>query len=103
MAVIEGIRVTIYKKIGVGDEAEYSYVGSDLTDENGDFSLASLPEGTYRLKFSDPAGAYITEYYNSKESLETANDIAVSAATTNASNDAILTTSSYVTGNVTDS
>ena len=102
MAIIEGIRVTIYKKIGVGEEAEYSYVGSDLTDVNGDFSLAGLPAGTYRLKFSDPSGAFITEYFNSKESLETANDIAVSAATTVAGKDAILSAASYIEGNVTD-
>jgi hypothetical protein len=102
MAIIEGIRVTVYKKIGTGDEAEYSYLGSQLTDENGDYSIGGLSAGTYRLKFNDPAAGFLTEYYDGKSSLDTANDIAVTGATTVAALDVILGAASYVEGNVTD-
>jgi hypothetical protein len=102
MAIIEGIRVTVYRKEGTGDEAEYSFMKSISTDENGDYSLSGLAAGTYRLKFSDPNGAYLTEYWNSKGSLETGNDIALSGATTAGGKDVVLGIASFIEGNVTD-
>ena len=102
MAIIEGIRVTVYKKVGVGEEMECSFVGSDLTDETGDFSIGGLAAGTYRLKFSSPDDTHLTEYYNDKESLETATDIVVTAAETVTGKDAVLGLSGFIEGNVTD-
>ena len=102
MAIIEGIRVTVYKKIGTGDEAEYSYLGSELTDVNGEYSIGGLSAGTYRLKFNDPDAGFLTEYYDGKSSLDTANDIVVAAATTLGSLDVILGTASFVEGTVSD-
>ena len=103
MAALENIRVTIYKKIGSGDEVEWDYVTSETTDASGNFSLSGLPAGTYRLKFNDPNGAYLTEYYDNAASLETATDIVVTAAATVTGKNAILGASAYVEGQVTDS
>ena len=102
MAAIEGIRVSIYRKIGVGDDIEYAYYGADNTDVSGEFSISGLPAGTYRLKFSDSNGAYLTEYFDGAASLDTATDIVVGAAATVTGKDAVLGAAAFVEGTVTD-
>ena len=103
MANLEGIKVTVYRKTGVGDDINFDYVTSETTDVNGDFSLAGLSAGTYRLKFSDPEGAYLTEYFDNKETLDLATDIVLTAAQTVTGKDAILGAAGYIEGTVTDS
>ena len=102
MALLEGIRITVYRKIGVGDDVEYNYVASVLTDENGNYSLSGLSAGTYRLKIADPNGAWLTEYFDGKESLDLANDIVLTAAQTVVGKDAVLGASAYIEGTISD-
>jgi hypothetical protein len=103
MANLQGIRVSIYLKQGSGDDTEWKYVTSTLTDANGDYSLGGLGAGDYRLKFNDPNDAYLTEYYNGKSTLDTADTINVTAATTVSGKNAVLGAASFVEGTITDS
>ena len=102
MANLENIRVTVYRKTGSGDEISFDYVTSELTDVNGAYSLSGLSAGTYRLKFSDSAGAYLQEYWDNKATLELATDIVVTAAQTVTGKNAVLGASAYIEGTVTD-
>jgi hypothetical protein len=101
MAALEGIKVQIYRKEGVGDEVSYSYVTSENTAADGTYTLSGLSEGTYKLKFSDPDGNYLTEYHDDKATLDLANEFTVTAAESVTGKDAVLGTAASVSGTVT--
>lgn len=52
----------------------YDFYGSPYarTDSQGNYHLANLPEGNYRLMVSDPTGNYATTYYNTSSLAENA-------------------------------
>lgn len=102
MANLEGITVTAYIKQYSGEDTQWAFAGSDVTGEDGSFSISGLTAGTYRLKFNDPNGSYLTEYYNNKNTLDEAGDIAVDAAETVTGKNAQLGASAYIQGTVTD-
>lgn len=103
MAGLQGMKVTAYIRSGSGDDEEWSYVTSTTTATDGTYALAGLNVGTYRLKFHDPDGDYLTEYYNNKSSLDKGNNIAVAATVTVSNVNAVLGQASYITGTVSDS
>lgn len=102
MANLEGMSIKIYIKEGTGDDVEWSYVTSETTDENGDYTLSGLGPGTYRIKVSDPEGDHLTEYYADASTLETATDIIIGDNETVSDVNIILGPSSYISGKVTD-
>ncbi len=102
MALLEGIKVTVYRKEGTGDDISWSYVTSTSTDAAGEYELTGLDAGTYHLKFSDADGVHLTEYFDGKTTLDLGTDIEVEAATTVAGKDAVLGTASKITGTVSD-
>ena len=98
MANLEGIRVTAFL---VDSAGTYNRVGSSTTDENGDFSINGLQGGTYKLKYEDPSGSWMTEYYSNAESLDLATGFSVIASETKAGIHATLSAASHITGTVT--
>ena len=74
---IDGIQATAY-------DANGNYITSTDTDGNGAYTLSDLPTGSYRVEFSNDydLGGYLTQYYNARSSLATADPITATAGQT---------------------
>jgi len=90
-------RVTDRGGGGIQDVTVYAYdLESNLryyqrTDENGDYTLANLSSGVYKVKFStEYVPAFEKEWYNDKPLYSTADEITVTAGTTTPGIDAVL-------------
>jgi 5-hydroxyisourate hydrolase-like protein (transthyretin family) len=72
------------------------------TDASGVYTITDLLSGTYYLKFDPPYGTgYLTEYYNDKRSLATADAIPVAFNLVVSNTNAALDTGGIITGHVT--
>jgi hypothetical protein len=82
-------------------------VASTQTNPSGVYTLNALPTGAYRVGFADcaadSAGSYVTQYYNGKATLASADPIAVTAGTTTSGINAAMVAHGEITGTVTDS
>ena len=85
---------------------------SDLSDANGVFRIDGVAEGIYKVRFSDPVGEYLPEWFNDKADEATADALVVNGDATVAGIDAALAnnpaavvdpTTVDLTGTVTDS
>jgi 5-hydroxyisourate hydrolase-like protein (transthyretin family) len=99
-APAEGVTVTAYQK--APGSSWRATITSTTTAANGSYDLGGLGAGTYRLGFSSYAGGFVAEYWNDAETLEAAQDVVVVGGATAANRDAVLATSSHITGTVTD-
>ncbi|WP_177428148.1 carboxypeptidase-like regulatory domain-containing protein, partial [Candidatus Venteria ishoeyi] len=72
------------------------------TDASGNYSLDGLASNSYKVKFGDVAGNYITEYYDNATTLDNAANV-VTAGNTVSDIDAQLATAGHITGTVTNS
>ena len=72
------------------------------TAADGSYDLGGLPTGSYRIGFSDDAGAYVGEYYNNKPTLDLADNVGVTAGATTSGINATLAVAGHVTGTVTN-
>jgi hypothetical protein len=60
-----------------------SLVMSSSTVANGQYTIASVAPGSYKVEFIDcKNAAYVTQYFNNKASLATANSVSVTGAVT---------------------
>ena len=65
---IGGIKVNVYAP---STASGYEFVNSDTTDADGEYALWDLNETKqYKLEFIDESGAWRTEYYNDKPTLD---------------------------------
>jgi hypothetical protein len=71
------------------------------TDDNGEYTIGSLPAGTYRVQFGDWNGDYLSEFYDNAPDLDSGTDIVVPAETTVTGIDASLANASKISGTVT--
>ncbi|MBA3874927.1 MAG: carboxypeptidase regulatory-like domain-containing protein, partial [Anaerolineae bacterium] len=63
---LAGVRVELYyKRLNQDSWSSDNPLVYTFTDGNGQFKLAGLGEGDYRLRFSDPNGAFASIYYGS--------------------------------------
>jgi hypothetical protein len=83
---LQDIEIEIYHWTGGG----YDWSKTTTTDASGNYHSGDIPAGTYRLRFHDNAGVYITEYYDDAPDLDSATDITVSAGSTTSDISAIL-------------
>lgn len=67
---LTGIMTTAYRQTG---PVSWEVAGTATTNSNGDYVVSNLAAGVYRLRFEDPAGSYVTEYWDDKFSFGTAN------------------------------
>jgi len=57
---LSGIHVSALRKAGSG----WRTAGSAVSDLGGEYTIGSLRAGTYRVKFADSTGVYVTEYWD---------------------------------------
>lgn len=69
---------TAFRKEGT----TWVWAGVATTGPTGAYRLVGLAEGTYRVRFSDPAGKYVTAYYESADKIDNATDVTVRAGHT---------------------
>jgi len=87
------VEVTAYDSRG-------SAVGSASVSEGGEYRLAGLPTGEYRLEFRDGFSTYQSEFYSGKHSLDTATPISVATGSTTAEIDESLSALGSIVGTV---
>jgi hypothetical protein len=92
---VENIDVNVY------DATTGNYISNDGTDSSGVYRLSGLAAGSYKLYFRDYSGIYLSEYYDDKPTLSSADPVTVTAGVT-ATVDAQLTRASVITGVVTE-
>jgi M6 family metalloprotease-like protein/uncharacterized repeat protein (TIGR02543 family) len=91
-------RVTNSGGGGIQSVVAYAYtaaggqVSYDHTDSNGDYEILSVASGSYKVYFSTTSapGDFISEYYNDKSTLGTADPVSVTAGETTSGTDAVL-------------
>ncbi|MFQ5576809.1 MAG: carboxypeptidase regulatory-like domain-containing protein, partial [Anaerolineae bacterium] len=93
-APLSGIWVSLYN---AGDD---SYRTGTATNISGTYRLDGLLAGGYKLQFWDGGGNYLSEYYNNRPDLASADPVTVTAGTTATAN-AALTAGAHITGTVT--
>ena len=71
---LERVRATAVSQSG----REYS----DLSDANGVFRIEGVAEGIYKVRFTDPAEEYLTEWFNDKADQATADPLVVNGDAT---------------------
>jgi hypothetical protein len=80
---LEDIQVRAYQWYDDGDGSGYwDYTVTSYTGTDGSYSLSGLDAGSYRLRFYDSNGTYLTEFYNNASTVESASDIAIATSAT---------------------
>jgi RHS repeat-associated protein len=100
-SAIEGIEVCAYQ---AEEEYEGFYAACAVTDASGDYTIAGLASGEYKLQFFEPDGSglnYLSQYYDGKGSLAEADVLQLTAGATTSGIDAALATGGEVSGRVT--
>jgi hypothetical protein len=95
-APLQSVTVIAYQNDGDGSgwvDAAYDYTGV-----TGTYDLTGLATGTYRIMFRTASGAYISQWYGGKPTVETATDVAVTAGATTSGINATLAVAGHITG-----
>ncbi|GAA4715506.1 carboxypeptidase regulatory-like domain-containing protein [Nocardioides conyzicola] len=95
------IEVRAYRWDQAGGTWEWAYY--TYTDDNGFYDMSGLPDGSYRLGFSNEDGYYATEYWDNATTLDDATTIAVTAGNPRHGRNAQLSEFGTIDGTVTDS
>lgn len=73
------------------------------TDINGNYSISGIPDGSYKLVFSDPQWyEFVTQWYNNSPNESGAATLTVTAASNHTGINAALVPGGFITGTVTD-
>jgi protocatechuate 3,4-dioxygenase beta subunit len=81
---LERVRVQAYE----GNSTFASY--TDLTDANGVFQIEGAQEGVYKIRFSDPVGQFLGEWFADKADQASASELVLNGGATVAGIDAAL-------------
>lgn len=76
------------------------FLACTITEASGDYRIERLEAGEYVARFSSSGGDYLTQFYNDKQSAETADPISVENGITTAGIDAPMQTGGEITGTV---
>ena len=94
---LSGIEVTAYLQTGVIDWHAYPSVD---TGADGSYTISDLASGTYRVKFVDPSGNYVSEYYDDKYSFELATNFDIEEGETAENINADLALAGSISGTI---
>ena len=97
-AGLPGIGVQADRYNGPGD---WEWAGYTQTTADGTYDLGGLPTGNYHITFKDSSD-YAMQYYDNKSSMDSADDVAVTAGQTTPGIDAVLTLAGHISGTVTN-
>jgi 5-hydroxyisourate hydrolase-like protein (transthyretin family) len=100
-APLSGIQVVAYLYIATGSGSYWQYVKDVNTQPDGSYQVGGLEDGSYRLRFSDPAGSFAVEYHDNKAQFGDADSVVISSAGS-VTTDASLADASRIQGTVTD-
>jgi len=98
MTPLEGIEVRAYFQVG---PLSWTVADTTASAANGTYGFNGLETGIYRVRFRDPNGAYVTEYYNNKLTFSSANAFVVIDGQNTTGIDAIMEIAGHITGKVT--
>lgn len=93
-----GIRIRAYLQTG---PTSWLLVATVLTASDGSYTAAGLEPGIYRARFEDPAGDYVPQYYNNKDSFGSATKFTLEDGQTTTGIDAALELAGHIAGTVT--
>ena len=80
---------------------QYSYIGSGDTDNNGDYTVADLADGDYKVEF-DAYYNYIDKWYNNQDDFNSADTITITASGTTTGINVVLEIGGSISGKMTD-
>jgi 5-hydroxyisourate hydrolase-like protein (transthyretin family) len=83
------------------DGSDWVDAGCDVTDASGDYDIASLSPGAYRVSFSDLFQFYVREFYDDVLEIENGTDVSVTSGSTTLGINAALIEGGQITGTVT--
>jgi protocatechuate 3,4-dioxygenase beta subunit len=92
---IKDIQVSIF-------DPNNNWIDNANTDASGNYALKGLPSGNYKIEFSVNGQNYLSEWYNDKDSFESADEVMVTVGQTTSGIDAELAEGGMITGTVTD-
>jgi hypothetical protein len=91
-----GLPGALVSVIGTGGAT----VGSATTRFDGTYTVAGVPVGSYKVRFSDPG--YVTQFFSDQQTLSTATTASVTTGGTTTGVDAAMIRAGQVAGTVTD-
>ncbi len=92
---IENVEVSIFSTDGYG-------ITNTFTDASGNYTAGGIPTGSYKVYFHGNNAGYVSEWYNDKQDLDSADVVAVTAPGTTAGIDAVLAPGGSIAGRVTN-
>jgi hypothetical protein len=86
------------------DPTSGAFVSDVLTDSSGQYTIAGLAAGSYKVEFYDcgTAASYVTQYYSNKSTLAAANTVSVTTGSTTSAINAKMVLGAKITGTVTN-
>ena len=101
---INGQPVTnIYVEVSQWQEWGWGGVSKAMTQADGQYDVAHLSTGTYRLGFYDWSGQYMAIYYKNATDVASATDVQVTTGQTASGIDVVMSTGGTISGHVTNS
>jgi hypothetical protein len=99
-AGLAGVSISAYRADPDGD---WDYIDDATTDSSGSYDIGGLRAGSYRVRFRDESGHYLTQWYDGKPDRASATTVTVAKGSVISGIDATLMTSGHITGRVADS
>ena len=94
-AAVSGIEVC-------ASTSEFVFVRCVTTNASGEYTIAGLSTGEYKIEFASGSSSYITQYYNGKSTFAEASPVSVTAGVTTPNINAALQPGGQISGKVTD-
>jgi hypothetical protein len=99
-APLADVAVAAYRHTWPWNATSWEQMGDTLTSGDGTYDLGGLPEGTYRLGFTDTTETYLPEFWDDAATVGAAQDVVVRAGQPATGKDANLARGGEIAGTV---